>query len=153
MPSAARFGVLSKEEDTYTTDGFTGLETSIAVGEEVEDDGFEPSLKQSTLTAPPDLLDVVQAQGDTDVPSRRISDRESAYNARRPRVLSPDRSDAFASSCDQPRGSHRSYKDVMASVAREQEETKLAAPEAQSTLKKRRRWCFYHSFRCVAPAF
>ena len=48
------------------------------------------------------------------VRSNRIADREDEYHARRQRVLSPSRADAFALGDKTPDVSTRSYKDVMA---------------------------------------
>ena len=58
--------------------------------------------------------------------SNRIADREDEYHARRQRVLSPSRADAFALGDKTPDVSTRSYKDVMAEqqVAKEREELK-----------------------------
>ena len=134
------FGVLSAEDDTFASQPLAGLESSIAASAEAEDSG-SPT-KPAALTAQ-QLLDDVPQQQDHEAPSQRIADRESAYHARRQRVLSPDRSDAFAAGGQPPSaGSLRSYKDVMAeaSVAREREEIKHSLAEAPAAAKKRRRW-------------
>ena len=84
--------------------------------------------------------------------SNRISDREDEYHARRQRVLSPSRADAFALGDKTPDVSTRSYKDVMAEqqVARERAELQRKIKEQQQqeaegngdagAVKKRRRW-------------
>lgn len=149
------FGDISAEDDVYTKDKFAGMETSIGPGEEMEDDGEEVPAKRSTFTAPKHLLDAIGQQESEDPfqeRSQRIADREDEYHARRTRILSPDRSDAFALGDKTPDVNHRSYKDVMteSSIAREREELqkKLAdqekerkeAEQANGGAAKKRRW-------------
>ena len=156
------FAQVAEDDDLYQKDRFAGFEGSIAAGDEVEDDGEEPIAKRSTFTAPQHLLDVPQQDSEQDPlagqrTSNRIADREDEYHARRQRVLSPSRADAFALGDQTPDASVRSYKDVMAEqqVARERAELKKKLQEQQeaeaeadggaaaangAAAKKRRRW-------------
>ncbi|KAL1522403.1 hypothetical protein AB1Y20_017393 [Prymnesium parvum] len=138
------------DDDLYThqDDKFAGLAQSIAVGEVEEDDGDDAPVKRSTFTAPRHLLDAIPGAQESEDPmavrSQRIADREDEYHARRQRVLSPGRADAFALGDQTPDPSQRSYKDVMAEreIARQNEEVKkkLAEEKANGEPKKRRRW-------------
>ena len=156
------FGEVAADDDVYGTDRFAGYEGSIAVGEVEEDDGVEAPTKRATFTAPQHLLNVPTQESEQDPllaaqRSNRIADREDEYHARRQRVLSPQRADAFALGDKTPDVSVRSYKDVMAEqqVAREREELKRKLKEkeekekeaaaaaggaADGATKKRRRW-------------
>ncbi|KAL3929888.1 MAG: hypothetical protein SGPRY_001767 [Prymnesium sp.] len=146
------FADLAADDDLYTADKFAGLEGSIAVGEVAEDDGVEAPVKRSTFTAPRHLIDAPPGPKDGEDPmlarSQRIADREDEYHARRGRVLSPSRADAFALGDTTPDASQRSYKDVMAEreLSRQKEEMKKKVSEQQKEeaatgeVKKRRRW-------------
>ena len=149
------FGEVDEGDGLYTRDRFAGFEGSIAAGEMEEDDGEEQVMTRKTFTAPQHLLNVPLQESEDPLAaaakSNRIADREDEYHARRQRVLSPSRADAFALGDQTPDASVRSYRDVMAenAVAREREELKKkrrekedaekeAGGEAQP--KKRRRW-------------
>ena len=154
------FAQLAEDDELYQKDRVSGFETSIAAGDDAEDDGEEPIAKRSTFTAPRHLLDVPQQESEDPLSgvrtSNRIADREDEYHARRQRVLSPSRVDAFAMGDQTPDPSVRTYRDVMAEqqVAREREELRkklkereeAAAEEAAAAggdaaaAKKRRRW-------------
>ena len=148
------FNDVAADDETYTKDRFAGFEGSIAAGDEEEDDGTAAApTKRATFTAPQHLLDVPQQEAEDPMLAReksnRIADREDAYHARRQRVLSPSRADAFALGDKTPDVSTRSYKDVMAEQqnAREREELKKKIAEQAeadkadpAAAKKRRRW-------------
>ena len=151
------FAQVAEDDELYQRDRFAGFEGSIDAGGEAEDDGEEPVAKRSTFTAPKHLLDVPTQDAEEDPlagqrSSNRIADREDEYHARRKRVLSPSRADAFALGDKTPDVSVRSYKDVMAEqqVAREREELKKKLKEREEAeaeeggdgamAKKRRRW-------------
>ena len=159
------FGEVDDSDGVYQRDKYAGFAGSIdAGGAEEEDDGEERVMQRQSFTAPKHLLDVPMQETEdalaAGAKSNRIADREDEYHARRQRVLSPSRADAFALGDQTPDMSTRSYKDVMAEqqVAREREELKrklkekeeeaaaaggagggqVAASAAQP--KKRRRW-------------
>ena len=140
------FAELAADDDVYTADKYAGFEGSIAAGEELEDTGEEAPVKRSTFTAPKHLLEAPVPGPDEEDPlkarSQRIADREDEYHARRQRILSPGRADAFALGDKTPDVSQRSYKDVMAEreIARQKEEIKkkLAEQEASGEGQKKR---------------
>lgn len=138
---------IAADDQIYTTDRYAGLETSIAPGEPVEDEPETGPRSRATFTAPKQLLEAVPQPSEEPLNQRsqRIADREDEYHARRQRVLSPSRVDAFAASGDSS-GQERTYRDVMAEndVARQKEEIQRKLAEQQaldpSGAKKRRRW-------------
>ena len=158
------FGEATDDEHS-TSNKFAGFESSIGTGEVEEDDGEEETRpRRQSFTAPKHLLDVPSQEGEADPlagkrSSNRIADREDEYHARRQRVLSPTRADAFALGDKTPDVSTRAYKDVMAEqqIAREREELKRKLKEKEEKekeeaangggasngggeAKKRRRW-------------
>ena len=144
----------------FTQDRFAGFEGSIAAGNEMEDDGEEVMLtgRRAQFTAPKHLLGVPHQESEDAITasqrSNRIADREDEYHARRQRVLSPSRADAFALGDKTPDIGVRSYKEVMSEqqVARERDELRRKIKEQETVdtesgdadgvalSKKRRRW-------------
>ena len=140
------FADIGADDDVYTKDRFAGFEGSIAAGDEEEDDGDDARpVARKTFTAPAHLLDVPQQDSEDPLAaqqrSNRIADREDEYHARRQRVLSPSRADAFALGDQTPDASVRSYKDVMAEqqVARERDEIRRKLRSRRRLARARRR--------------
>ena len=155
---------VSADDEFYGGSSRAGLATSIAAGGEAEEDeGVEAPRKRQTFTAPQHLLNDIPLQEAEDPAAKgknsdRIADREDEYHARRQRVLSPARADAFALGDKTPDVSQRSYKEVMQEreLARQREEIRQklkeqaeeaaagggggAAAAAAAEPKKRRRW-------------
>ena len=137
------FGDLADDDDLgYSQNRYAGFEVSIRPGEEEEEDDGSmsaPLAKLSKFTAPKHLLEAVPQQESEDSltaaqRSNRISDREDEYHARRQRLLSPTRTDAFSSNGRGGGGADvRSYKDVMTEqqVARERDELRRKIKEKE----------------------
>ena len=109
---------VSADDEFYGGSSRAGLATSIAAGGEAEEAGVEAPRKRQTFTAPQHLLNDIPLQEAEDPAAKgknsdRIADREDECHARRQRVLSPARADAFALGDKTPDVSQRSYKEVM----------------------------------------
>ncbi|KAJ3019952.1 Splicing factor 3B subunit 1 [Thoreauomyces humboldtii] len=138
---ASLVGETSFDTDLYGGKGaakFDGYSTSLPMNdqdeeeeEEEEEDPGTRTKKLSSYTAPKKILDEMAAMEDDSVdpmqdirPSRKISDRESEYHARRlNRRLSPERVDAFATG--PANAEARSYGEVMREAEQEREHAEL----------------------------
>ncbi|KAJ3135629.1 Splicing factor 3B subunit 1 [Geranomyces variabilis] len=148
---ASLVGSVSFDTDLYSEKGaakFEGYSTSLPMNlDEDEDEGLENQTKKlSSYTVPRQILEEMATMGEDEAdpmadirPSRKISDRESEYHARRlNRQLSPERVDAFSGKAASSEA--RSYGEVMreAELNREHAELQRKLQEKQKEDDARR---------------
>ncbi|KAI8917524.1 armadillo-type protein [Powellomyces hirtus] len=148
---ASLVGQVSFDTDLYGEKGaakFEGYSTSLPMNDDEEDAATfgSQTKKLSSYTAPKQILEEMASMDDgvdpmADIrPSRKISDRESEYHARRlNRRLSPERVDAFSDQAAST--SARSYAEVMreAELDREHADLQRKLQEKQKEDEARRK--------------
>jgi len=155
-------GKTSYDTDLYgQEDKFAGYNTTLDDDESV--DVLQARMaSRAQFTAPKELLNSVSEGIDHDPMAdhkmRRITEREDEYHARRQKILSPDRVDAFSTTEGEGSSEARSYAEVMREKELERDEQKIlrqiaekkkeaaaptaaaAAAEDDGAQKKKRRW-------------